>query len=127
MLEDLSMTTKTLDVIHLNVSHKIPSECLMDISAYVDYISDSLVIRLDAYLAAERAQEIRSDVVAMVPATWFDHLRHSCFPNLLTGRFPIKYKDILHTYDVTHYHVIDNISVTPEAARRGKIDVYEYK
>ena len=126
-IEDLQIITKELDIINLSVSHKVHDAWLTDLSAYIDYISDSLVIRLDAYLAAERAQEIRSDIVASVPATWFDHFRHSCFPTLLTNMFPIKYKEITHTYETIHYHVVDDVAVTPDAIKRGKIYVHTYE
>lgn len=51
-------------------------------------------------LPSEPLKDVSGTAHFQYPATWFDYLRKTYFPNFLSEKFPIKYKDEYRTVKI---------------------------
>lgn len=122
-----NIQTEILKILQHRVSQVLPHNYFVQASLYEDYLTGYLVAQLHAHLAASAEPVKLTEVVAKVPLTWLDHLRHEHFPNFLVGKFPIKYKEISRTYVKTVYTVRQDVPVNEVDVRRGYKEVFSYR
>lgn len=82
------------------------AECVRDISTLYKHnnkmffhmlrsdISDSLIMRLQNYVAFHLADEREVIVYFKVYATWWDNFKATYMPKWFTNKYPVKYKEL---------------------------------
>lgn len=101
----------------LSFTSSIPMHVIenMDIYSQLHYMADSMLVNMRSYLSAHEWQEIVSKAAyEEVPLTWIDHLRHEYFPNFMSKKYPIKYRTIKTSGDISNnYWIFPSVPPNP--------------